>query len=135
MTTRPLFSRLLGRSILVLAAAGPASSVALAHDSPVPDRVDRPHSDPHGPVWHPGSGALPDGYLYRTLGIDIRPSLEHWQGNYRPDSYRLQGYDGEPAGRHVCHGEHGRTLSSAGTSCPPGQSPPKGGRHLSTDRP
>ncbi|WP_324995466.1 hypothetical protein [Salinisphaera sp.] len=108
---------------MLLIAAG--VGIAGAHGPHTPD-AHRPHRP-----WPGGIG--PDAPYYPEIGIGVRPELEHWPNNYRPDSYRLRGYDGRPAGHHVCRGAHGRTLSSAGTECPPGQQPEKGARHLSTN--
>ncbi|WP_423821860.1 hypothetical protein V5738_16210 [Salinisphaera sp. SPP-AMP-43] len=65
--------------------------------------------------------ALTGSDFYSEIGINVTPELEHWPSNYQPDSYRLRGYDGRDNGEHFCEGAHGRTLSSSGTECPPGQ--------------
>lgn len=90
------------------------------------------HDVPHGPRPAGRGPQTPYSPYYPEIGIDVRPELEHWPGNYQPDGYRLRGYDGKPSGHHVCRGAHGTTLSSAGTDCPPGEKPQTGGRHLST---
>lgn len=120
--------RVLGYVASALALAVLAGVVS-AHEPPAPPHAGHERSH-HGP--RPG-GAYPHTPVYPEIGIDIRPELEHWPGNYRPDGYRLPGYDGKPSGEHICRGAHGTTLSSTGTQCPAGEKRPRNGRYLSTD--
>ncbi|KEZ78058.1 hypothetical protein C41B8_07177 [Salinisphaera hydrothermalis C41B8] len=115
-----------GAWVVAFAACAFAASAHEPSASP-PAGHERSHRGP----W-PG-GATPQTPYYPEIGIDIRPELEHWPSNYRPDGYRLPGYDGKPPGEHICRGAHGSTLSSAGTACPRGEKRPRKGRYLSTD--
>lgn len=104
--------------LVCLASLLPAS--AFAHGVP--------EHRPHRPA-----GIDTDTPFYPEIGIDVRPELEHWPGNYLPDGYHTPGYDGRPGGPHFCRGAHGRQLSSAGAACPKDEKPETGGRHLSSD--
>ncbi|AWN15994.1 hypothetical protein [Salinisphaera sp. LB1] len=122
--------RWLPRLVCGLALAAWALTASAGESSP-PRHAGRDLR--HGPASGGPARGAPYLPYYPQIGIDVRPELEHWPSNYRPDGYRLPGYDGRPAGHHVCRGAHGTTLSSAGTRCPPGQKPETGGRHLSSD--
>lgn len=123
------------RAIRALVFAGLVALTGVAGVAPAgAHEPSRPHHAGHdrplGPGW-PGPELYPP--YYPAIGIDARPQLEHWPSDYWPDDYHLPGYDGRPAGRHICRGAHGATLSSAGRACPKGEKKPAGGRHLSTD--
>ncbi|RKR07515.1 hypothetical protein C7446_0327 [Kushneria sinocarnis] len=69
------------------------------------------------------------------IGVVLPPAqLEHWRSNYIPDSYRLNGYDGNSRGTSkVCrHPDGSVEYSTSGVRCPDGQTTPPGGRSWST---
>lgn len=95
---------------------------ARAHERDRGYAGDRRHGRDHSP-------GQPQALYPEVL---IEPETEHWQGNYVPDGYRLNGYDGQPDGPGICSGESGRTISTRGAACPSGQAPETGGRSWST---
>jgi hypothetical protein len=89
------------------------------------------HRRDHPPF--PGRGFYGYGTWGPEIGVSIAPDTEHWRSNYVPDDYRLNGYDGRANHwPHICRGQTGMMLSTAGQRCPPGQHPAQGGRTLST---
>ena len=126
---RSLFRAARGLGLATAVAA--CSFIASAHE---PSRPRHAGPDlPHGSGPGGASPETPYSSYYPEIGIDVRPELEHSPSNYQPDGYRLPGYDGKPAGAHMCRGAHGSSLSSAGIQCPPGEKRPRKGRYLSTD--
>ena len=106
-------------------------------------RHDRPDHRAHADHFHPrpaypndyphaygGADALPG--IAPDIGVLIAPETEHWPGNYQPDGYRLDGYDGRPRGPSSCQGRGGHSWSTQGSACPAGQKPDTRGRQLST---
>lgn len=59
--------------------------------------------------------------LRPEIGVFVAPETEHWRGNYVPDDYRLDDYDGRPGAGADCSGANGRTLSTTDAPCPAGQ--------------
>ncbi|MDA3921249.1 MAG: hypothetical protein PF501_11320 [Salinisphaera sp.] len=64
--------------------------------------------------------------------VPVTPNEGSLPSTYVPDDYRLPGYDGKPDGPHTCNGRTGRSWSTDGRKCPPGQHPETGGRSYST---
>lgn len=87
-----------------------------------------------GPRGYPGPAHGGPGYGASDADIQIYSDYEseYWRSNYRPDDYRLDGYDGEPERATICRGESGRTLSTRAIECPEGQTESAGGRRWST---
>ncbi|GAB3671675.1 hypothetical protein [Salinisphaera aquimarina] len=110
--------------VVPASAADTARQVAPAR-AQARDRGDA-HTRRHG---HDGIPGQPQSVYPEVL---IEPETEHWRGNYVPDSYRLDGYDGKPRGAAICSGASGRTISTSGAGCPLGQTPESGGRSWST---
>lgn len=71
-------------------------------------------------------------YYSPQIEVFADPASEHWPGNYRPDSYHLDGYDGKSDRPTVCAGRTGQSWSTGSRECPPGQKKTKPGRQWST---
>lgn len=109
---------------LATTALAQASSSSAGDERPVAEAQHRNHPDYHGRHHQPP--------IEPVIVVPATPDEGGLPSTYVPDDYRLPGYDGKPAGPRVCSGDSGRSWSTEGRECPPGQRPETGGRSWST---